>query len=55
MRQPRNALPGLGNLATVVTAIVTASVAVWMVTFGAPSASLYVHAPAPAAVVMAQR
>jgi hypothetical protein len=52
MRQPRNTVPGLGSLATVTAAIVTFSAALWMVTFGAPPASLYTHiAAAPAAIV----
>jgi hypothetical protein len=55
MRQPPSTLPGIGNLATVVAAMVTASAVVWMVTFGAPQASLFVHAPAPATVVAAAR
>ena len=55
MRQPQSALPGLGNLATVVTAIVTASAVVWMVTFGAQPASLYAHLPAHAATLAATR
>jgi hypothetical protein len=54
MRQSRTALPGLGNLATVVTVIVTASIAIWMVLFGAPSSSLYVH-PVTAAATAAAR
>ncbi len=49
MGQSRNALPGLGALVTVVTAIVTASTVLWMVTFGAPPASIFIHVAAPAA------
>ncbi len=55
MRQSRTALPGLGNMATVVTVIVTASIAIWMVLFGAPSSSLFVHTAAAAAVTTTAR